>query len=249
MITFDFPITIVCISLINNTQLNVSDGCNLFVHDQKGNITPCIDFEVYGKEQDFRMFMCTKWGENRPLVKSLLFTENSHNTVFKASNSNEEIAYDSIKKTLQRSLVTKQASANCDYIDINDINKWLILAQIHMLENVVECIELEQDIRKYSIDMKKEMFPNRSKDELYAEMWTKSYLNSIGSKGIIHSVNTGKNGRFIMCNIRNMDTCTVMHEDYFNDSTVYNNLKEKEYTLRCNRIPCNKNAWIWHSMN
>lgn len=61
---------------LENSQLSVNDICNLFVHDQNGFITPCIDFKVYNKEQDFRLFMCTKSGEKRPLVK---FSTNSTN--------------------------------------------------------------------------------------------------------------------------------------------------------------------------
>ena len=58
---------------IKNMELYVSNVCNLFVYNQKGYITSCIDLKVYGLEQDFRVFMCTKEGEKRPLVKSTLF--------------------------------------------------------------------------------------------------------------------------------------------------------------------------------
>ena len=54
-------------------ELNVSDVCNLFVYDQKGYIIPSVDLKVYGVEQDFRMFMCTKRGEVRPLINNVLF--------------------------------------------------------------------------------------------------------------------------------------------------------------------------------
>lgn len=54
---------------LQNTELSINDICNLFVYDQKGCITPSIDLKVYNKEQDFRLFMCTKSGEKRPLIK------------------------------------------------------------------------------------------------------------------------------------------------------------------------------------
>jgi hypothetical protein len=58
---------------IKNMEINVSDVCNLCVFNKEGYIVPCVDMEVYNIEQDFRMFMCTKVGEKRPLVvKSFL---------------------------------------------------------------------------------------------------------------------------------------------------------------------------------
>ncbi len=78
--------------------------------------------------------------------------------------------------------------------------------------------------------------------ERSAESWTNSYLKSIKSSCLIHSIHTGKHDKFIMCNIRNMDICKQLHEDYFNDSTVYINLEEKQFSIRCNRIPCNKKS-------
>jgi hypothetical protein len=54
---------------IKNTDFSVSDVCNLFAYAQTGFIVPCIDFKVYSVEQDFRMFMCTKSGEERPLKR------------------------------------------------------------------------------------------------------------------------------------------------------------------------------------
>jgi hypothetical protein len=61
----------------------------------------------------------------------------------------------------------------------------------------------------------------------------------------IHSVRTRKHAKFIICYIRNMNACRELHEDYFNDSTIYVNLDEKQFSLRCNRIPCNKKRWVW----
>jgi hypothetical protein len=37
-----------------------------------------------------------------------------------------------------------------------------------------------------------------------------------------------------------MNVCKELHEDYFNDSTVYINFEEKQFAIRCNRIPCNR---------
>jgi hypothetical protein len=76
--------------------------------------------------------------------------------------------------------------------------------------------------------------------EISAQIWTKSHIKSIKSPGVIHSIRTGKHAKFIMCNIRNMNTCKELHEDYFNDTTIYINLDEKQFSERCNRISCNK---------
>lgn len=56
-------------------DLHVSDICNLFVCDEKGHLIPCIDLKVYGIEQDFRMFMCTKIEENRPFVRKVILND------------------------------------------------------------------------------------------------------------------------------------------------------------------------------
>jgi hypothetical protein len=76
--------------------------------------------------------------------------------------------------------------------------------------------------------------------ELSVEIWTKSYLKSIKSSSLIHSIHTGKHDKFIMCNIRNMNIRKELHENYFNNSTVYINFEEKQFSIHCNRIPCNK---------
>lgn len=55
---------------IRNVQLTISDVCNLFVYNRNHQLVSCIDLSVYCVEQDFRMFMCTKIGEVRPLRKS-----------------------------------------------------------------------------------------------------------------------------------------------------------------------------------
>jgi hypothetical protein len=62
---------------IKNTTLSVSDACNLFVYSQRRIMVPSIDLKVYGVEQDFRIFMCTKRDEVRPLKRSMFFSEYS----------------------------------------------------------------------------------------------------------------------------------------------------------------------------
>lgn len=61
---------------LDKIEIYVCDVCNLFAYDKKGSIVSCIDLKVYGVEQDFRVFMCTKYGEERPLKKCLLSVEN-----------------------------------------------------------------------------------------------------------------------------------------------------------------------------
>ncbi|CAF1540679.1 unnamed protein product [Adineta ricciae] len=51
-------------------ELSVADVCNLFAYNMNENLISCIDLKVYNAEQDFRMFMCTKAGESRPLVEN-----------------------------------------------------------------------------------------------------------------------------------------------------------------------------------
>jgi hypothetical protein len=52
---------------LKETELTVNDVCHLLVDDGDGQLIPTIDMKVYGIEQDFRMLMCTKLGDNRPL--------------------------------------------------------------------------------------------------------------------------------------------------------------------------------------
>ncbi len=88
----------------------------------------------------------------------------------------------------------------------------------------------------------------RTEYEISAEVWAKLYLESIKSTGVVHSVRTGKHAMFIMCNIRNMNICKEVHEDYFDDSTIYVNLDEKQFFVCSNRISCNKKLWVWKPM-
>jgi len=63
---------------LKNTEITVNEICNLCVFDKSGNLIPCIDLKVYNREQDFRIFMCTKINEIRPLmVKNLLINSNN----------------------------------------------------------------------------------------------------------------------------------------------------------------------------
>ena len=61
---------------INDFDLYVNDIAHLLAFDHSGSFVSSIDFKVYNQEQDFRIFMCTKSTEIRPLIKSTLFAEN-----------------------------------------------------------------------------------------------------------------------------------------------------------------------------
>lgn len=64
--------------LLKDMGISVADVCNVFVYDKKGRLTLSIDLKVYAKEQDFRMFMCSKSGENRPLIKYKICNNRSY---------------------------------------------------------------------------------------------------------------------------------------------------------------------------
>ena len=108
-------------------------------------------------------------------------------------------------------------------------------------------IEMERE-RKKELDEKRPKILVDTEDQVYAEIWTKSYLQSIGSSGVIHSIRTGKHAKFIMCNIRDMNICKKFHEDYFYDSTIYMNLEEKQFSIRCNGTSCTRQPWLWQTM-
>ena len=105
-------------------------------------------------------------------------------------------------------------------------------------------IEDQQNLKRKRSNQNKHKIIALNEHEIYAEVWTNSYLQSIGSSGRIHSINKGKHAKFITCNIRNMNICTEPHEDYFNDSTVDLNFDEKYFSVRCNYNPCNKKSWV-----
>ncbi|CAF1386922.1 unnamed protein product [Rotaria magnacalcarata] len=230
---------------------NIDHDCLRKTRNVNCCITPSIDLKVYNKEQDFRMFTCTKLGETRPLKKSSFLVENILNCPVQDLSNHREISTDVLSESLQKSLITQPGSDSCFYIDHHSLRRWMKFDRNNTNINDVKCIELKDIENKNAPDIKKNtiMYNVKNGDELYAQTWTESYLTSIGSHGVVHSINTVKNGRFIMCNIRNMNTCTTEHTDYFNDSTVFINIKQKEFAVRCNRIPCNKKSWIWHSMN
>jgi hypothetical protein len=163
-------------------------------------------------------------------------------------NIDEQLGIESIKETLQRSLITEPGKNNCYYVENSEVWKWVQLIGFNLKKKTREYDEDEQNTKKKHIDHNEHKILAKSEPEVRAEVWTKLYLKSIKSSGVIHSIHTGKHVNFIMCNIRNMNMCKELHEDYFNDSTIYINLKEKQFSVRCNRIPCNKKAWVWQLM-
>jgi hypothetical protein len=132
---------------------------------------------------------------------------------------------------------------------MNEIWKWAKSVGFNVAKKREKCVEDKDHSKKKHFNQKEDKILANTEHEINGEVWTKSYLKSIGSAGVIHSIRTGKHAKFIMCNIRNMNICKELHEDYFNDSTVYTNLEEKQFSVRCNRIPCNKNPWVWQTMH
>ena len=254
---------------IKNMELTVSDVCNLFVQDRNGLIVSCIDFKVYGIEQDFRMFMCTKTGEKRPLNKNIFFDKTYKSNDISGSilykivcdiikrnnvnfdlvfNTDEDLTIDSMKHILQRPLIPEFTENINHNIDNNKISNWAKSIGLNVT-NKREYYLMNNDSKKRKyLNQKEYKVLVNTEYEFCAEAWTKSYLKTIGSPEIIHSVRTGKHIKCIMCNIRNMNICKTLHDDYFNDSTIYINLDEEQFSVRCNRIPCNKNSWLWQPM-
>jgi hypothetical protein len=155
-----------------------------------------------------------------------------------------------MKKTLQKSLIMERTIEDICYIEIEQILKWFYSIGFNKGKELKKHIDSEQKPihNKYFVD---QVVPKRShytENEKLAEIWTKEYLKSIGSLGVIKSIRTGRHDKFIMCNLRNMNECHDVHDDYFNDSTVYINFLRNEYSLRCNRVPCNKKPWVWKPM-
>lgn len=167
---------------------------------------------------------------------------------FKENISTEETSLLSVKDILQRSLITAPTTEETIYINREILYEWMKLV------NLKKCATRKRHIDSVSQQNKRTYYQNTknlnvlSDEESYAEKWVREYLKSIDSPGRIHSINTGRNGRLILCNIRNMNTCKNVHEDYYNDSTIYMNIKEKQFSIRCNRMPCRNNRWIWNSM-
>ena len=153
-----------------------------------------------------------------------------------------------MKQTFQRSLITEPPEDNSYYISSDNFYEWLELVGFNIAKDRKRYIENEIDARKKPTTEDTKNILARTDRESKAEQWTRNYLKNIESTGIIHSINTGKHGKLILCNIRNMNVCKNSHEDYFNDSTIYINVEEKQFSIRCNRIPCKKKRWIWESM-
>jgi hypothetical protein len=159
-------------------------------------------------------------------------------------NTDKELSVSLIKETLQRSLISEPVNSNSSYVQINEIWKWAEFIGFNKKKERDLCVEGKQNKKKKPLSQHEHQSLSRTEHESSVEVWTKSYLKSIGSSGVIHSIKTGKHVGFIMCNIRDMNICRESHEDYFNDDTVYVNLKEKQFSVRCNHIPCNKRSWV-----
>ena len=153
-----------------------------------------------------------------------------------------------IEETLQRSLITEASRDNTCYIEVDQIWKWAESIGLHHLEIREKFIEDTGKKRIKLSNQEEHKTLANTEHEVCAEIWTKSFLKSTGSSGVIHSIHTGKHPKFIMCNIRYMNACEESHKDYFNDSTIYINLEEKQFSIRTNRIPYNKKTWVWQPM-
>ena len=155
---------------------------------------------------------------------------------------------DSTQETLRRSLVTEPTKTDPYYIEINEIWKWTKSIGFNVMKRREQCVEDAHGKRKKEFDEKQPKILVETEHQVYAKIWTKSYLQSIGSSGVIHSIRTGKHAKFIMCNIRNMNICKKFHEDYFYDSTIYMNLEENQFSIRCNGTSCTRQPWLWQTM-
>jgi hypothetical protein len=150
---------------------------------------------------------------------------------------------DSTQLTLQRSLVTEPVKTDTYYIEINQIWKWAKSIGLNVTKRREQCVEDTNGKRTKQFDEKRPKILADTDHKICAEIWTKLYLQSIGSSGVVHSVRTGKHPKFIMCNIRDMNICKKSHEDYFYDSTIYVNLEEKQFSVRCNGTSCTRQPW------
>lgn len=155
---------------------------------------------------------------------------------------------DSTRETLRRSLVTEPVKTDPYYIEINEIWKWTKSIGFNVTKRREQCVEDTNGKRKKEFDEKRPKTLVHTEHQVYAEIWTKSYLQSIGSSGVIHSIRTGKHAKFIMCNIRDMNICKKYHKDYFYDSTIYMNLEENQFSIRCNGTSCTRQQWLWQIM-
>jgi len=116
---------------------------------------------------------------------------------------------------------------------MNEIWKWAKSVGFNVAIKREKCVEDKDHSKKKRFNQKEDKIFANTEHDINAEVWTKSYLKSIGSAGVIHSICTCKHAKFITCNIRNMNICKELHEDYFNDSTVYTNLEKKQFSVPC----------------
>ena len=151
---------------------------------------------------------------------------------------------DSTQETLRRSLVTEPVKTDPYHVEINEIWKWTKSIGFNVTKRNEQCVEDRNGKRKKKLHEKRPKILVDTEDQVYAEIWTKSYLQSIGSSGVIHSIRTGKQAKFIMCNIRGMNICKKFHEDYFYASTIYMNLEEKQFSIRCKETSCTRQPWL-----
>lgn len=177
------------------------------------------------------------------------YLNNTLHSFFRVSATTASTDIQSITETSKKSLITEPVEANCFVIKLSDTDRSLKPNTDYLQSRTNDSAPSASVIaNKVSIDRKGHALA-RTDRELQAEIWTRTYLQAIGSPGVIHSINTGRNGRLILCNVREMNTCNEVHEDYFNDTTVYMNLDEKQSSIRCNRPPCTRKPWKWQRMN
>ena len=153
-----------------------------------------------------------------------------------------------MKDMLQRSLITAPATEENVHVNRQILYEWMKLVNLKKCSDTKRYVHTVLKNRKRSYRGNITDINVLNDEESYVQKWVKEYLTNIESPGIIHSINTGRNGRLILCNIRNMNTCKNFHEDYYNDSTIYLNIKEKQFSIRCNRVPCKNKRWIWKDM-
>jgi hypothetical protein len=106
--------------------------------------------------------------------------------------------------------------------------KWINSIGLNIKMNTEKCIDHQRKQNIKNLVVIKLLINQQciSKTKKLNGTCTKGYLKSIGSFGIVHSIDTEKYARFIMCNIRIMNECHDMHEDYFKISNIYINFSD-----------------------
>lgn len=155
----------------------------------------------------------------------------------------------SMRETLQSSLVTELSQSECFIIQPDSAYPQKKHGKVLVRKRANEHPSSDSVVNRKITPDQHSPISTTTDRQIEAERWTRTFLQKMGSSGVIHSTNTGRNGRLIICNVRNMGNCQEIHEDYFNDSTVYMNLVEKQFSVRCNRIPCTRKPWKWEGMN